>query len=295
MTMRHMMIYRLVGTLLAVCLTAFVFTEKAVAGGLQETSGSGSGSGGGACRDTMNVVMLGDSNTWLGGDSCTAPRGWTRWFAEAFAPASCHSYARSGATWTNTVRTVRDVSEYTELLGDNNVIYNQICRLCDAVADGRQPVPHIIIISAGTNDAWFSKARPGALGLSADGVPDVEVADAYVRRAPCRVLTLAEAVMEGCAMLRGAFPEARIVLLTPLQTTATSLSSIRRAGDIIEGCGRRLGLTVIRQDRDGCVRRADEQRRRRMTTDGTHTSEEGAGRNGRMIALRLTDLWGGGR
>ena len=120
-----------------------------------------------AGHDTTNVVMLGDSNTWLGGDSCDRPHGWTKWFAEECYPATCRSYARSGATWTATVRTVRDVDEYTEKLGDNNVIYNQICRLMVAVADGRQAYPHTIIISAGTNDAWFVAAREPS-GLAAD-------------------------------------------------------------------------------------------------------------------------------
>ncbi len=31
-----------------------------------------------AGHDTTNVVMLGDSNTWLGGDSCDRPHGWPK-------------------------------------------------------------------------------------------------------------------------------------------------------------------------------------------------------------------------
>lgn len=242
------------------------------------------GGDGASCRhDSTDVVVLGDSNTWIGGDSCNLDRGWTRWFCEAFRPASCRSYARSGATWTATERTVRDVDEYTERLGDNNVIYNQVCRLLDAVRDGRQPVPSLIIIAAGTNDAWFPEARPRALDVvggdsdSADGRNDV----------PGSMLTLADAVRHCCGMLAGTFPKARIVLLTPMQSTAVSTRRIVRAGDVIEECGRRMGLTVIRQDRESCVRRKRELRRRRMTTDGTHTSAEGARLNGIMIAESL--------
>ena len=53
-------------------------------------------------NDSTHVAILGDSNTWLGGDQCDQPRGWNKWFKDYFAPASCRSYARSGATLTNT-------------------------------------------------------------------------------------------------------------------------------------------------------------------------------------------------
>lgn len=250
------------------------------------------------CRDSAKVVVLGDSNTWLGGDSCNRDRGWTRWFCEAFRPASCRSYARSGATWTTTPETVRDVDGYTEKLGENNVIFNQICRLADDVSGGWQPRPTLIIISAGTNDAWFKAARPGALDATAEEVAaDGRSAETGTKSGttvaddrngvPAAMMTLAGAVSRCCGMLQETYPGVRIVLLTPMQSTAVSTSDISRAGDIIEDCGRRMGLTVIRQDRDSCVKRAQEQHRRCMTTDGTHTSVEGARRNGMMIARRL--------
>ena len=214
--------------------------------------------------------------------------------ARVFAGLLCRSYARSGATWTATVRTVRDVDEYTEKLGDNNVIYNQICRLMVAVADGRQAYPHTIIISAGTNDAWFVAARPGALDMDAS---EVFANDAVGHAADDSVngevdtsgsmLTLAGAVRFCCGLLQKTFPDVRIVLLTPLQSTAVSEAGITRAGDIIEECGRCMGLTVIRQDRLGCVARRNEIHRRCMTTDGTHTSVEGARFNGILIAKML--------
>lgn len=229
------------------------------------------------------AVMLGDSNTWLGGDSCNSPRGWTKWFAEECPSAVCRSYARSGATWTCTTETVRDVDEYTEKLGDNNVIYNQICRLAEAVGNGSQSVPNLIIISAGTNDAWFRSARPYAF----DATAAEAFTDTAAMRVPESMLTLAGAVLRGCGMLRDAYPEARIVLLTPMQSTAVDDADIARAGAIIEDCGRLMGLTVIRLDRESCVVRKNEMRRKRMTTDGTHTTVEGARRNGILIARTL--------
>ena len=51
-------------------------------------------------QSVMHVVILGDSNTFIGGDQCDKPQGWNKWFKELANPLSCRSYARSGATWT---------------------------------------------------------------------------------------------------------------------------------------------------------------------------------------------------
>lgn len=241
----------------------------------------------------MNVVLLGDSNTWIGGEECDNPRGWNKWFRDVFAPATCRSYARSGATWTNTERTVCDTEDYTELLGDNNVIYNQINRLADTVGEGRQAVPDLIVIAAGTNDAWFQKARPRVFAKTVDEAfaghnqTNGGTSQSITERPVSGILTLAESVRYGCELLVEAFPEAHIVLLTPLQSTAVCTEDIRRAGDVIEGVGRRMGLCVIRQDGDDFVSRKQEARRKRMTTDGTHTSEAGARHNGTRIAQMI--------
>lgn len=241
----------------------------------------------------MNVVILGDSNTWLGGDGCDRPRGWSKWFREVFSPAACRSYARSGATWTNTESTVCDVEENIDRLGDNNVIYNQINRLVKDVAEERQTSPDLILIAAGTNDVWFAGSRSGAFTKTADeafGDAYAGRSDVITGRDASAVLTLAESVRYGCEMLRAVFPAARIILLTPLQTTAVGLDVVRRAGDIIEGCGRRMGLGVIRQDGDNFVSRRQEMKRKRMTTDGTHTNGAGARNNGVRIARMVSEM-----
>ena len=236
----------------------------------------------------MNVVLLGDSNTWIGGDSCNLARGWNKWFRDELAPASCRSYARSGATWTNTEATINTTSEYTEKLGDNNVVYNQINRLAEAVAEGRQPVPDMILIAAGTNDAWFSAKRPLAFAKTADeafaAITDDEGGGADIMSRPAgSILTLAEAVRYGCTMLQKAYPDAMIIVLTPLRSTAVPDKSIRTAGDIMEECCRKMGVGVIRQDGNDFISPKQERRHKRFTTDGTHTNEAGARHNARLI------------
>lgn len=229
----------------------------------------------------MDVAILGDSNTWIGGDDCSRPKGWNYWWTRAAAPASCRSYARSGATWTNIAATRRNLTENIEVLGANNVIYNQIMRLIEAADSGSQPEPHLIIIAAGTNDAWFARRRPGLFAAVADDIDTACVASL----SPARVTSLAGSVMQGCALLARRFPAACIILLTPHQTTATSPASIAKVAELIEQCGGRLGLPVIRQDLGSGIVAADERKRFVNTTDGTHTSEAGA----RMVASFLQE------
>ena len=101
---------------------------------------------------------------------------------------------------------------------------------------------------------------------------------------------MSDCVRHDCELLRNRYPDARIILLTPLQTTAAPADRIRQAGDIIEQCGREMGFSVIRQDRELPVRAEQEKRQHTLTIDGTHTNEAGARQNGCLIARRVNDL-----
>lgn len=238
-----------------------------------------------ACQD---VVLLGDSNTWLGGDDCSQEKGWSKWFNDMYCPSSIRSYARSGATWTNTPSTLCNLTENIEVLGENNVIYNQVCRLKYEYASGHQPLPEVIIISAGTNDAWFSQHRPDALTQKETFY--LSTTD-FTALSPCEALTLQESVMMCCSMLREVFSDVNIVLLTPLQTVKVEDDKIKMTGDLIEECANLLGCQLIRQDVECCVRSSDEKVKRINTYDGTHTSARGAKFNGELIAQKVCEFY----
>ena len=238
---------------------------------------------------SLNVVILGDSNTWLGGEFCTGQQGWTRWFVDRFRPATCRSYARSGATWTHTAATRHDLRENTERLSDNNVVFNQIERLIDDCNKGRQIEPQLIIISAGTNDAWFPKQRPEVLSCSVAQAFE-EPDSIFSHRTPETVRSLAEVVRYDCTLLMRIFPHAQIVLLTPMQSTAIPDLRLFAVAETIAQCGDQLSLSVVRQDKESCVSSARERTARCFTTDGTHTNIEGARRNGYYLANRISSV-----
>lgn len=237
----------------------------------------------------VNVVILGDSNSWLGGDNCDKPEGWTKWFKDELKPASCKSYARSGATWTNTRQTRRNVEEDIDVIGDDNVICNQINRLYLCVDNGTQPNPDIIVIAAGTNDVWFKSKRPAAFNKSASSITLKSMQQAAEKR-PEEALTLADAVAQNCLRLKAIYPKAKLVLLTPMQTTKASDADIRKAGDIIEKCARLLGAGCVRLDIESKVKSDVERNIFTYTKDGTHTNKAGAEANGRLIARYIEQL-----
>lgn len=238
-------------------------------------------------QQALDIAVLGDSNTWLGGDDCKSPKGWTYWFCQMVSPSSCHSYARSGATWTNTPQTIYDTTENIGVLGDNNVIYNQVNRLKEAYDKGLQPCPNLIIIAAGTNDVWFLDKRPQALSQAGDAAFRSK---AFSSDTPAsQILTLAASVKYCCDMLHRYFPEAKLLLLTPLQTTAADVKKIHFAGDIIESCAEKLDADVIRQDQVMKITSSSERKKHKYTYDGTHTNELGARLNGETIAKYITE------
>ncbi|MCQ2251715.1 MAG: SGNH/GDSL hydrolase family protein [Bacteroidales bacterium] len=235
----------------------------------------------------INVIIFGDSNTWLGGDNCAKPKGWNTYFKQEFAARSCVSLARSGATWTNTPYTAKNTTEYTNVVSHCNVIYNQVQRLIEQTEKDALPIPDVILIAAGTNDGWFAPKRPNALSKSAEEA----LADSTLNEKPIsKITTLAESVVYSTRILQERFPLATIVLLTPMQTIQVKDSTIEQIGDIIEQCAEGLGVFVIRQDKETPIVAAKERLQRKYTYDGTHTSELGARENGKLIAQKVSEF-----
>jgi len=231
------------------------------------------------------VVLLGDSNTWIGGDECDDPRGWNCWFAREMNPGSIRSYARSGATWSHTVRTATDLREYSEVITDNNVVYNQVMRLTAAVDSGLQQTPDLIMIAAGTNDAWFPHLRPEEFSRTAAEAASRDATE-LLSLPPSKVLSLPEAVRYDLLILHSHFPDARIIAMTPIQSIKISDNMLTAVSEMIETAATAEGAAVLRQDLLCPVRSGSEMTCRRLTSDGTHTSAEGA----RLNALVICDF-----
>jgi len=214
------------------------------------------------------VAVLGDSNTWLGGDKCDSDKGWTYWFKMVYQPDICRSFARSGATWTHAKSTRVNLDEYTEVITDDNVVSNQLERMNKAVADGSFPVPELIIIAAGTNDAWFGNRRPDALTNNASPT------------------SIRGAVADVCASISRKYPDTKVLLITPMRSPRIPDKSIKAVSEqILEVSGMQKNVIgVMRMDTEDYIDIKKETVRPSYFKDGVHTSVAGARRNGTLVA-----------
>lgn len=206
--------------------------------------------------ETTDVILFGDSNTWLGGDACDKRAGWSYHFSMLDPDIRCRSYARSGATWSATKASREDIREYSEVITDNNIIYNQLRRFISDYVGETGFEPDLFIILAGTNDAWFQNRRP-------------EIFEDSPR-------SLASQVRLVTDLIRLEYPQAKILLLTPPQTTATTIENIRKVGDVIQTTANQLGIDCLRLDSLSPIKADKERMKHYYTTDGIHTSEAGA-------------------
>lgn len=220
---------------------------------------------------TKVIALLGDSMTWIGGDDCEKDTGWSYYLKRHNPTWSVETYARSGATWTNTAVTKGDVKAYSAILDNENVIYNQVRRLIEAVESNQSKTPNMIVVFAGGNDAMFSRRRPGMYNTVA--LPEGSVENCH----PSKYTSLASSVELGCRLLREHFPDARILLVTPTEMSKVAPSAVNQVGDVIENTGKKLGIEVLRADKNINIRHNVEKiKPHKYTYDGIHSNPEGA-------------------
>ena len=227
------------------------------------------------------IALLGDSMTWIGGDSCQNSTGWSYVLKESGIVGKIDVYAKSGATWTNTKSTRRNPQHKTEVLHDDNVIYNQVIRLIEN-SDVNHNYPDIIVLFAGANDAWFKSKRPGMF----EKEDSHRVFTTYTE--PSSVTTLEGSVRLVCDILQKKFPYTTLLFVTPLQMAKIDAETIFKVSDIIEKTASPKGCHVIRPDKDTEINHEQEAKSPKYTYDGVHTNPEGARIVGEYIIKYLT-------
>ncbi len=231
----------------------------------------------------LNFALLGDSMTWIGGDSCENATGWSHILKESGIAASISTYARSGATWTNTANTHKDTDFYSELLHDDNVVYNQVLRLIEDQKGSEASTPDHIILFAGANDAWFADRRPGIYSENDSATP-TQYCDSTD---PNTVTSLYGSVSLVCDLLQKHFPDAVLTVVTPLQMSKVSAETIHKTADIIEEAAKSKGCDVLRADKEVGITHESESKSPTYTYDGVHTNPEGARLVGYYILQHL--------
>lgn len=241
------------------------------------------------CKDTkncsdINVVVFGDSMTWISGEDFSNPTGWAYYFKKIIEPKSFTSYARSGATITNSVSTRKNPNAYSDVLEDDNVIYNQIIRFMEDYEKGAITEPDIFIIFAGGNDAWFERKRPGSFNSALDSIRMVNATD-Y----PSQRTTLGESLVLSIRNLEKICPGSSVLLVTPTEMSKVSAERIHDISDKIHSVGESLGCFILRADQLVEIRHDVEKKKFTFTKDGVHTNSKGAAMLADVIVNYLTE------
>ena len=144
----------------------------------------------------LNVLIMGDSITWQGGDNCDQANGWNTWFKQKANPKNCISYARSGATMTNTSSTVYNITENTGSTTNDNNFYNQINRVIYNYEQGILTwTPDVLLVALGTNDFGRPKT-PDAQTVFESNINSYTTTDSVQTK-----LSIAQAMRYGVEML----------------------------------------------------------------------------------------------
>lgn len=235
------------------------------------------------------IAILGDSITWLSMSS-DANRGWVTHFRELLKFAELRNYARSGATWSHTASTQYDITEDTTSISNDNVIYNQVNRLINDVENNGVTAPDYIFILAGTNDAWYPSQRPDAVADTPASVMSDESVWLNVKSIGS-LTSIPKAMRYVAEMIWDKFPDAQVVVTTPLQSTAFTTDRREAIAESIKGSAEYLSWAVIEQDKVCDISRIREHQGYYMTYDGTHTSAKGAQMVGGIFASLLKALF----
>lgn len=235
------------------------------------------------------IALFGDSITWqaIGSNPKT---GWATYFNEILQFGELVNYSRSGATWSNTASTTYNITENTGSLSNDNVIYNQFNRLLNDISNGAK-APDYIIVAAGTNDAWYPQHRPNALSKTAKEVFEDESTN-YLESVDINQCTsIAQAFRYVAEMIIANLPTTKVVICTPLQSTAFTAERNNGVTEVISSCANYMSWNVIVQSKECGVSRLEEKRGYKNTYDGTHTSETGAKAIGTYLANKFSSMF----
>ena len=75
--------------------------------------------------------------------------------------------------------------------------------------------------------------------------------------------------------------------MTPVEMTKVSVDRVKKISDIIESAVAGMNVEVFRGDKDVDIRSANEKKAYRLTTDGVHTSPEGAAMIAEYLASKI--------
>ena len=218
-----------------------------------------------------NVVLFGDSitDTKVNGE-------WVKQIINYAKFNRLTNYGRGYCTFTFKDNTEKNTTDTSNSNVGNNVIWNQYNRMVVDVNAGTIPSPDCIIILAGTNDAIQIKTIGEVDSVFNNSAQSTDV----------KTLTnLCASVRYVCELIMTNYPNAQIILATPLQMKDYNKTSqailVRNA---IISCANKMGIKTIDQTYESGIYAYAENVRPKFLSDGVHLTAEGGKKVAQFLA-----------
>lgn len=179
-----------------------------------------------------NVVLMGDSIS----DTVQSNRGeWVRRLTDYLTFKSFTNYAVGAARWTFQKNTTYELERAGSICGEN-VIWNQYNRMISDIENNIIPIPNVVIIFAGTNDAIWSY---NDVGVMTDAWDENTILNKDIRT----LNTLVQSVRYLCESILKRYPKIQIILSTPIQNGA--VDHTEKVRDAIKESADKLSAELI--------------------------------------------------
>ena len=218
-----------------------------------------------------NVVLFGDSitDTKVNGE-------WVKQIINYAKFNSLTNYGRGYCTFTFKNDTVKNTTDTSNSNVGNNVIWNQYNRMVEDINNRKIPSPDCIIILAGTNDAIQTKTIGDVNGVFNNSAQSTDV----------KTLTnLCASVRYVCELIMTNYPNAQIILATPLQMKDyNKTSQVILVRNAIISCANKMGIKIIDQTYESGIYAYTENVRPKFLSDGVHLTAEGGKKVAQFLA-----------
>ena len=220
-----------------------------------------------------NVVCFGDSIS-----DVNVNGEWVKHIEDYAKFKSFKCYGRGNAKWTFQTGTTYNVTDTSNTMLHNNVIWNQFNRMKVDVENGIIPTPDVICIMAGTND-----------GYKSEDVGDIDTAFAAEKILTKDYKTLnnvAQSIRYVVEDIKQNYPHVQVILCTPIPAgTKYIWKLVKPVADMIKMCAQNMGLMCIDQFYESGISWSSEQYVGYvdLVGDGIHLTEIG----GKKIASFL--------
>jgi hypothetical protein len=193
-----------------------------------------------------------------------------------------YNIANSGAKFSHTASTTYDITTTGGGGADWNVIWNQVNKMIDLVANQSYKTPDIILISAGTNDFYGTIGDPDLI-FDGQQFTNLPPGDSQIQNLVGGLRYSIDTIIEN-------FPDVQIVLITPIQRGLEDNSKMFNIADAIIKSGGYASVEVIDQSRKSGIYGYFDIATNKYLSDNLHPNDAGGQKMANFLFKALKNV-----